>query len=405
MSQTFVVVGAGLAAANAVEELRSAGFDGTIVLYGAERHLPYERPPLSKGYLLGNDELDSAFVHTPEWYDEHDIDLRLGTEVTGLDLKGRRVHAGDTEQAYDKLLLVTGSTPRHLGLADDSDAPVAYLRTIEDSERLKSSFGEGRSVAIIGAGWIGLEVAAAAREAGSTVTVLETLDLPLLRVLGPKVAQIFADLHTEHGVDLRLGVKVTAVSEDAGRAVVHLGDGSTVTADLLVVGVGVAPSSGLAQEAGLEVDNGILVDEHLVSSDPAVFAAGDVANAQHQVLGRRLRVEHWDTAIEQGKVVAHSMLGEDVSYDRLPYFFTDQYDLGMEYIGSVGPEGHDDVVIRGDTKTRVFTAFWLRGDQVLAAMQANDWDATDHLRALVGRHVDVPRLRDESVPLEELAKA
>ena len=240
------------------------------------------------------------------------------------------------------------------------------------------------------------------------MTVLESLDLPLLRVLGPEVAQVFADLHTEHGVDLRLGVQVSAI-EKAGRprAVVRLADGSSVTADLVVVGIGVAPNVELAEAAGLETDNGILVDEHLGASEPDVYAAGDVANALHPVLGRRLRVEHWDTAIEQGKTAAHAMLGHAPTYDRLPYFFTDQYDLGMEYVGSVGPDGYDEVVLRGDTTAaggRTFTAFWLKGDQVLAGMHANDWDATDHLRTIVGKRVEAVRLRDESLSLDELAK-
>jgi NADPH-dependent 2,4-dienoyl-CoA reductase/sulfur reductase-like enzyme len=399
MAQTFVVVGAGLTAAKAVEELRESGFGGEIVVYGDESHLPYERPPLSKGYLLGNDELDSAFVHDKGWYDEHHVELRLATPVTGLDAASHMVRAGDTQQSYDKLLLATGASPRHLALADDSGAPVAYLRTIEDSERLKSTFTEGRRIAIIGGGWIGLEVAAAAREAGADVTVLESLELPLLRVLGPEVAEVFAALHRAHGVDLRTSVEVTSIEGDNDHAVVRLRDGSSIEADLVVVGVGVSPNTALAEDAGLATDNGIVVDARLRTSNADVFAAGDVANAAHPLLGRSLRVEHWDNAIEQGKAVAHSMLGEDVSYDHLPYFFTDQYDLGSEYVGNVGPDGYDDMVLRGDTEGNMFTAFWLRDGKVLAGMQVNDWDATDAIREIVGTSVDPARLRDESVPL------
>jgi 3-phenylpropionate/trans-cinnamate dioxygenase ferredoxin reductase component len=407
MSETFVVVGGGLAGAKAVEELRSAGFEGDIVVYGDEHHLPYERPPLSKGYLLGNDDLETAFVHDPDWYDENDVDLRLGQEVTAIDTAGHVVRTRDGQQSYAKLLLATGSSPRHLGMADDSGAPVAYLRTIEDSQRLKAAFTDGARVVVVGGGWIGLETAAAARNAGASVTVLESLDLPLLRVLGPEVAQVFADLHAEHGVDLRTGVQVSGIDKDGSGAVVRLGDGDSLEADLVVVGIGVAPNVALAEAAGLATDNGVLVDERLASSDPDVFAAGDVANASHPVLGRRIRVEHWDTAIEQGRTAAHGMLGHDPSYDRLPYFFTDQYDLGMEYIGSVGPDGYDQVVVRGDTSAaggRVFTAFWLSGGQVQAAMHANDWDATDHLRAIVGTRVDPGRLGDTSLSLGDLAK-
>jgi 3-phenylpropionate/trans-cinnamate dioxygenase ferredoxin reductase subunit len=402
MSETFVLVGTGLTTGTAVTELREAGFTGRLVVYGAEHHLPHERPPLSKGYLLGNDELDSVFVHPREWYDEHDVELRLGVEVTAVDPRAHTVTAGGTTEPYDRLLLATGASPRRLAMADDSGAPVAYLRTIEDSNRLKDNLQAGRRVAVVGGGWIGLEVASAARTYGCEAVVLETLDLPLLRVLGPEVAQVFADLHREHGVDLRTGIALSSVTSDGDRAVVHLGDGTTVEADLLVVGVGVAPNTALAEAAGLDCDNGVLVDEGLQTSAADVFAAGDVANAYHPLLGRRLRVEHWDNAIGQGRTAAHSMLGHEATYDRMPYFFTDQYDLGMEYVGNVGPDGYDEVVLRGDVGKRTFTAFWLRGDRVLAGMHANDWDAIKPIRGLVGRQVDVARLRDEAVPLGEL---
>jgi len=404
MSQTFVVVGAGLAAAKAVEELRGLGFEGTVVVFGDEHHLPYERPPLSKGYLLGDDELETAFVHDPDWYETNDVDLRLGQRVTAFDTAAKVVRTETGDQPYDRLLLATGSTPRHLPDADASGAPVAYLRTIEDSQRLKEAFTGSAKVVMIGAGWIGLETAAAARKAGADVTVLESLELPLLRVLGPEVARSFADLHREHGVDLRLGVKVTGIEADGRRAVVHVEGAEDLTADLLVVGIGVTPNVALAEDAKLETDNGVLTDEHLGTSDADVFAAGDVANVLHPVLGRRVRVEHWDTAIEQGKTAAHAMLGHDVAYDRLPYFFTDQYDLGMEYVGSVGPDGYDEVVVRGDTTgDRVFSAFWLKGDRVLAGMHANDWDAIDPIRGIVGRRVEAARLRDETTSLADLA--
>lgn len=392
MDQTFVVVGSGLAAAKAVEELRAAGFGGTVVLFGDERHLPYERPPLSKGFLLGKDPLDVAFVHGPDWYDEQDVDLRLGTEVTAIDLAQRAVVTASGRQHYDKLLLATGATPRRLEMADRSGATVAYLRTIEDSERLKAAFRDGLRVAIIGAGWIGLEVAAAARGAGCSVTLLETLDLPLLRVLGPEVAQVFADLHRGHGVDLRTSVEVAGVEHKDGVTVVRLADGLTVEADLLVVGVGVSPNDTLARDAGLDTDNGVLVDATLRSSDPDVFAAGDVANQLHPVLGRRIRVEHWDTAIEQGKVAARNMLDQQVPYERLPYFFSDQYELGMEYVGNPGPDGYDEVVIRPGNEAGAFTAFWLRDGVVVAAMQANDWDASDELWQVVGQERDAAAL-------------
>lgn len=393
MDQTFVVVGSGLAAAKAVEKLRAEEYAGAVVVYGDEHHLPYERPPLSKGYLLGNDPLDVAFVNGPDWYDEQDVDLRLGTRVTAVDLTAHEVVTAGGRQRYDKLLLATGATPRHLAMADDSGAPVAYLRTIEDSQRLKSAFEGGIRVAIIGAGWIGLEVAAAARGAGCEVTVLESLDLPLVRVLGPEIAQTFADLHRDHGVDLRTSVQVAGVEAKDGVAVVRLADGATVEADLLVVGVGVTPNDALAREAGLATDNGVLVDALLRTSDPDVFAAGDVANHEHPVLGRRIRVEHWDTAIEQGRAAARNMLGQGIPYDRLPYFYSDQYDLGMEYVGSVGPDGYDDMLVSPAGEAGAFTAYWLREGIVQAAMQANAWDESDGLWQAVGKDLSPDRAR------------
>jgi 3-phenylpropionate/trans-cinnamate dioxygenase ferredoxin reductase subunit len=364
---SIVIIGAGLAGGTAATELREQGYDGKVVLVGAEEHPPYERPPLSKGYLLGNDALDDAFVHPRDWYAEHDVDLRLGVEATDLDTDAHVVTTSGGDLTYERLLLATGAEPRRLAVAEDSGVPTAYLRTIEDSDRLKEAFAAGGRIAIVGAGWIGLEVAAAAREAGCDVTVFETADLPLLRVLGPTVAQVFADLHREHGVDLRLS---TSVSTD-----------DLLGADLVVAGVGVSPRLDLARSGGLAVDDGVLVDAGLRTSAPAVFAIGDIASQAHPVLGRRIRVEHWDTAINQGKVAAHNLAGGDETYDALPYFFTDQYDLGMEYVGHAS--GDDEVVVHGDLSSREFRAFWTRAGRVVAAMHANDWDATDDLRAAV----------------------
>ena len=369
----IVVVGAGLAGATAVTALREGGHDGPLVLLGAESHPPYERPPLSKGYLLGNDPFESAFVHEPQWYAAHDIDLRTGAFVTDLDLGRKSVSLLDgTEIAYDQLLLATGSRPRRLPLADDSGVPTAYLRTIEDSDRIRAAFGPGHRIVIIGAGWIGLEVAAAARAAGTEVTVFEVAELPLLRVLGPRVAQAFADLHRAHGVDLRLGTAVSA-ADLAG-------------ATLVVVGVGVAPDASLAQRAGLAVDKGLLVDATLRASHPGVYAVGDIANHDHPLLRRRVRVEHWDTAIEQAKVAAHNLVGgqEAEAYDRLPYFFTDQYDLGMEYVGYAAADADTEVVVQGDLGAEQWRAYWVSGGVVVAGMHVNEWGAIDEIREQIG---------------------
>ncbi|MEO6019506.1 MAG: FAD-dependent oxidoreductase [Knoellia sp.] len=367
---SVVIVGGGLAGASAAEALRERGYDGEIVVIGAEAHLPYERPPLSKAVLLGDKEVDSAYVHDEDWWRERDIEVRTGTEVQTIDLASRRLVTSSGEQDYDWLVLATGSEPRHLRLAEESGRPVHYLRTIEDSLALKEALNDGTRLSIIGGGWIGLEVSAAGRKAGSAVTVHEGAQLPLLAVLGPEVAQRFADLHREHGVDLRLGAPVTA--EDLSEA------------DLVVVGIGAAPRTALAEAAGLEVDNGVLVDELLRTSDPHVLAIGDIANQQHPVLGRRVRVEHWDNAIGQGQTAAATIVGAAEPYAKLPYFFTDQYDLGMEYFGHVGPDGYDRVQTTGDF-SGPFRAWWIRDNTVVAAMQANDWDASDETRNSVGQ--------------------
>ena len=398
-----VVVGGGLAAASAVDELRSNGHEGGIEVFCAEPHLPYERPPLSKEVLLGSAEEDKVFVHDKAWYDERDVTLHLDTPVTGLDLDRREVAAEGRTAGFDQLLLATGASPRRLAMADQSGAEVAYLRTLEDNRRLREAFGSAGRIVIVGGGWIGLEVAAAARNAGVDVTVVEMQDLPLLGVLGPEVAEVFADLHREHDVDLRLGVGVDAIEARNGASEVRLADGASLPADLVVVGIGVQPEVGLAREAGLAVGDGVLVDGRLRTSDPDVFAVGDIAGHDHPVLGRRVRVEHRDNAIHQARAAARVMLGGDQPYDRLPYFFTDQYDLGMEYVGSVGPDGYDEVVLRGDVSTRVFTALWLQGRRVVAAMHANDWDQIEPIRGIVGREVDRDQLADASVPLDEVS--
>ncbi len=385
MSGRIVIVGGGLAAGTAAAALRDAGYDGDVVLHAAEPHLPYERPPLSKGYLAGEKDADSLLVHPASWYAENDVDVRTGSRVERIDADAHTVTAGGATESFDRLLIATGASPRRLAAADESGAPVAYLRTREDSDRLRSALAPGHRIAILGGGFLGLEVAAAARTAGADVTVLEALDLPLLRVLGPEIGAVFADLHREHGVDLRLGAKVTGFDGDGRRARLTVEGSPDVDADLLVVGIGASPDVALAEAAGLAVDDGILVDERMRTSHPDVFAAGDVARARHPALGRSIRVEHWDNAIRQGRVAGSTMAGAEATVTDLPYFFTDQYDLGMEYVGDVGPDGYDEVVVRGDLAKRVFKAYWVSDGKVVAAMQANDWDASDTLRPAIGK--------------------
>lgn len=375
---TIAIVGGGLAAATAATELRDRGYDGDVVIYSAEDHLPYERPPLSKEILLGAKQPEDAQVHDEAWYAENRVRLERGVRVVSIDraahtLRVEPVAGGESaEHGYDRLLLATGAAPRRFDVADRVSDPV-YLRTVEDNARLLEALKPGAKVVIVGAGWIGLEVASAARQKDAEVTVYEVAELPLVTVLGPEVARLFADLHRAHGVDLRLS---TPVDEAALAA-----------ADLVVVGIGAVPATELAEQAGLDVDRGVLVDETLRTSDPDIYAIGDVASHRHPVLGRRIRVEHWDTAIEQGKVVAHNLAGASEQYTRLPYFFTDQYDLGMEYFGSVGPDGYDRVDIEGDTDVAnggAFRAYWVKDGTVRAAMHANDWDGSDAVRDSIG---------------------
>jgi 3-phenylpropionate/trans-cinnamate dioxygenase ferredoxin reductase component len=404
--RTHVIVGASLAGAKAAETLRAEGFDGPVVLIGEESDRPYERPPLSKDYLLGKAERESLYVHPREWYAEHDVDLRLGVAVTAIDRAAHEVSLADGSKAgYARLLLATGSSPRRLSLPGADLDGVLYLRSAGDSDRIKTAFQGAARVAVIGAGWIGLETAAAARAAGAEVTVLEMADLPLLRVLGRQVAQVFADLHRDNGVDLRCGVQISEITGRGGKAAgLRLADGSHVEADVVIVGVGITPNVQLASAAGLEVDNGIWVDAQLRSSDPDIFAAGDVANALHPLLGKHVRVEHWANALNQPQTAAKAMLGQDVAYDLVPYFFTDQYDLGMEYAGYVEPDGYDKVVFRGDAGRREFIAFWLGRGRVLAGMNVNVWDVNDAIQALVrsGRPVESAALSDPETPLESL---
>jgi 3-phenylpropionate/trans-cinnamate dioxygenase ferredoxin reductase subunit len=397
-SQAFVILGAGLAGAKAAEALRGAGFDGPVSLVGEEAHLPYERPPLSKDYLAGKADRDSAFVHEETWYRQHEVDLRLGSPATAIDRGARQVRLADgTRVPYGKLLLTTGARSRRLPGATG----VHYLRTIEEADRLKEILATGSRLAVIGAGWIGLEVAAAARRAGLQVTVLETLELPLLRVLGREMAQVFADLHRSQGVTLRLGVRIAEIIGAGGVATgVRLADGTRIDADAVVAGIGATPNTMLAEDAGLEVEDGVVTSAALRTSDPDIFAAGDVASAFHPFLGHHLRVEHWANALKQPAVAAAAMLGRDASYEELPYFYTDQYDLGMEYVGHVG-DGYDQVVVRGDLEAREFIAFWLAGGRVRAGMNVNVWDVTDPIKRLIrsGRPVDPDALADPGTPL------
>ena len=404
--QTFVIVGGGLAGAKAAEALRTEGFDGRVVLIGDETERPYDRPPLSKDYLQGKSEKEKIYVHPEGWYDDHDVELRLNCPATLIDVAAHQLTVQSGEHFdYDKLLLTTGSSPRRLKVPGNDLDGVLYLRRVADCEAIKAAFTTAKRVAIIGAGWIGLETAAAARAAGVEATVLETAELPLVRVLGPEVAEIFLNLHTRHGVTMRMGVEVAEITGvDHRTSGVRLADGDEIDADVVIVGVGITPNTELAEAAGLTIDNGIVVNEHLRSSDPDIFAAGDVANAWYPSLGRHLRLEHWSAALNQGPVAAANMLGRALAYDRVPYFYSDQYELGMEYSGYVESGHYDQIVFRGEVAKGKYIVFWLGQGRVLAGMNVNVWDVTEAIANLVrsGDQIDVTRLRDPEVALEDL---
>ncbi|WP_028651668.1 NAD(P)/FAD-dependent oxidoreductase [Nocardioides halotolerans] len=399
--ESVVIVGGGLAGAKAAEALRERGFAGPVTVLAAEDELPYERPPLSKGYLAGKDEFAKALVHPEGWYADHDVELRRGTEVTAIDRAAHEVELADGSRLhYGALVLATGAEPRTLAIPGADGA--LTLRTRADSDRVRGTFGERRRLVVIGAGWIGLEVAAAAREAGTDVVVLEAAEQPLLGVLGPELGAVFAALHREHGVDLRLGARIAEVTPSG----VRLEDGEEIAADAVVVGVGVRPRTELAEAAGLEVEDGVLVDRSLRTSDPDIYAVGDIANHDHPVLGHRVRVEHWATALNQPATAAAAMMGEDAAYDRLPYFFSDQYDLGMEYVGHASRDDTARVVTRGDVGAREFVAFWLdEGDRILAAMNVNVWDVPDAVKPLIaaGTVVDPEKLADPGTAYSDVA--
>jgi 3-phenylpropionate/trans-cinnamate dioxygenase ferredoxin reductase subunit len=401
---TFAIVGAGLAGASAALQLRADGFDGRILLIGAEAGLPYERPGLSKGYLRGEEDGNALLVRDATAYADAAIELLAETRVAALDLPGRALVVDGAERiAFDRLLLSPGSTARRLQVPGAELPGIHLLRTIADADAIRAAASSAARAVVVGGGWIGAEVAASLRQLGLPVAMVAPSGVPLEAVLGPEIGAVYRDLHAEHGVELHLGQRVTGFVGDRRVSGVRTEAGPIVAGDLVVVGVGAAPETSLAADAGLIVGNGIEVDEHLESSAAGVFAAGDVAAAWHPTLERRLRVEHWDNAKRQGRAAAANMLGRRTAYDRLPYFYSDQFDLGMEYVGHA--DGWDEVVVRGDLAGREFIAFWLRDGRPVAAMNANVWKVNDDLRALVaaGRPIDRAALADPAIPLTELA--
>ena len=400
----FVIVGASLAGAKAAAELRTGGFDGQVILIGAEPERPYERPPLTKDYLRGETEREKAYVHADDFYARLEVELMTGVTVTAIE-PGRSRLTLDSGRTlgYDKLLLTTGAQPRRLDVPGAGLDGIYYLRTLADCDLLRERLAAGGRVAVAGAGWIGSEFAASARQRGLEVTVIDPQALPNERIFGREIGSFYRDLHTRHGVSMLLGDGVESFEGSGAVAAVRATSGRRIECDFAVVGIGVLPRTSLATDAGLQTGNGIAVDARLHASAPDIFAAGDVANAWHPFYQRPVRLEHWANALHQGPAAAQAMLGQPVSYDRIPYFFSDQYDAGMEYSG-FAPEW-DEVVFRGDREGGEFIAFWLRDARVVAGMNVNVWDVNDHIQALIRSRqpVTVAALADPDTPLDSLA--
>jgi len=401
--QTFVIAGASLAGAKAAQELRERGFDGRVVLIGTEPERPYERPPLTKDYLRGESEREKAYVHAADYYEQHEIELMTGTTVTAIDPDASTVKLdGGRELAYDRLVLTTGSEPRRIEVPGAELEGIYYMRSLADCDVLRRRLDDSGRVAVVGAGWIGSEFAASARQLGLDVTVIDPLALPNERIFGAEVGGFYRDVHVQHGVEMLLGQGVEAFEGDGAVGRVRTSGGKVVECDFAVVGIGITPRTGLAADAGLAVDNGVVANERLETSAPGIFAAGDLASAWHPFYEHHIRVEHWANALNQGPAAARAMLGEDVSFDRIPYFFSDQYDVGMEYSGYA--TSWDEVVFRGDRGAGEFIAFWLSDGRVVGGMNVNVWDVNQHVQELIRsrRQIDVAALTDGDTPLDSL---
>jgi 3-phenylpropionate/trans-cinnamate dioxygenase ferredoxin reductase component len=402
--ETYVIVGASLAGASAATALRKEGFEGRVVLIGEETERPYERPELSKKYLRG--EKDSPKWVQPEaFYADANIELLSGERATAIEPDRREVRTTERTVSYDRLLIATWATPRRLDLPGADLDGVVTLRTVRDSDAIRERAQAARSVAVVGGGWIGSEVAASLRQIGTEVTLVSLTDAPLEHVLGPEVADVYRRAHQDRGVQLVTGAKVAWFSGASKVDGVVTEDGRSIAADLVVVGVGAEPRTELAEGAGLIVDGGLVVDAHLATNVPDIYAAGDVANAWHPFYRRRMRIEHWDNAKRQGRTAGANMAGQATPYDRIPYFYSDQYDLGMEYTGHAAPT--DEVLFRGDPRSGEFIAFWLNDGRVSAGMNVNIWDVAPAIEGLIrsGRPVDRERLADLDAPIEDAALA
>lgn len=400
---TFVLLGGGLASATAAATLRMEGFEGRVVIVGDEPHVPYSRPPLSKDVLRSESSPGQTWLRPPEWYSSKDVELRLGVRAVAVDLRAHAVELADgTSLAYDKLLIATGGEPRTLDVPGADLPGVFVLRRLDDALALRERLTPGAPVVVIGAGFIGAEVAASACMLGCEVTMLELAEIPLGRVLGPEIGRIYADVHREHGVSLRTGVSVERI-EGRGRAQRVLAtDGRVHDASVVVVGVGLVPELGLARGAGLATGNGIIVDEYCRASADDVFAAGDIADHPNRFLGRRIRVEHWQNAQHQGAAAARNMLDRRKPFHEVPWVWSDQYEHNLQVVGLPDPTQH--MVLRGDAATRNFSAFFTHDGRVTAALAVNRPEDIRVARLMIQNRAEVAvaRLADVDADLGQL---
>jgi 3-phenylpropionate/trans-cinnamate dioxygenase ferredoxin reductase component len=398
-TQTFVMVGAGQTAAVAARSLRRRGFDGDIVLIGDEPHGPYQRPPLSKEFLAGTDTLDSLSILPEAWLANNDVEIVTGTRVLRVEPATRTVEVdGRAPVRADAVLFATGGSPRTLTVPGPRPELIHYLRTIDDAQRLQQSLTPGRRVAMIGAGFIGLEIAATARGLGVDVTVLEAAEVPLAGVVGEQLGSVCAHLHRGNGVDIRTGTTVRGLRTTHAGVVIDLADAGSLEADAVVVGIGIIPNVAVAEASGLHVDDGIVVDAQGRTSISNVYAAGDVARRYSPRASRHVRVEHFDNANKQGAAVANTMLGRDAVSDEANWFWSDQYEHNIQFLGAATSE----LVIRGDAEVLDFTAFYLDGDVVCGAFTIDRGEDVIVARELLGRSVDTSALTDEDTDLWEL---
>ncbi len=403
----MVIIGGGLAGATAAETLREEGWTGSVTIVAVEPETPYQRPPLSKGFLAGKEGLDALLPYSADWYPEHEVTVLRGIAATAIDTLAHTVTLSDgASLPYAKLLLATGASPRVIPFKGVELDGVHYFRTKADAETMKALLAVGgHHLVLVGSGWIGMELAATATELGNHVTLLGLEDVPLSAAIGEDLGRVFASRHEEAGVKFLLPSSAAEILGTDGRVTsVLTTTDETLTADLVIVAIGVVPNVGLAEDAGLTTGNGIEVTAGLQTSDPDIFAAGDVANAMHPVTGARARSEHWANAIAGGKVAARSMLGRDAELDDIPYFYTDQFDLGMEYSGYGALTKDAELVVRGSLESREFIAFWVLDGRVVAGMNVNVWDVQDAIKDLISsrRTVDAAKLADPDVSLEDV---